>query len=922
MALAPGSRLGQFEVTALIGAGGMGEVYRATDTTLHRDVALKILPDAFARDPDRLARFEREAQVLASLNHPHIAQIFGVEKAGGMTALVMELVSGVTLAAFIASHGSGYAAGSSGSRKGPEFRGTSTGEGLPLDEALRIARQIADALGAAHAQGIIHRDLKPANVSVREDGTVKVLDFGLAKALESPAAPDSANSPTTTSPAMTQAGVILGTAAYMSPEQARGRRVDQRADVWAFGCVLFEMLTGRQAFEAEDVPLTISRILQGEPEFELLPKTVSAPVRRTLELCLTKDVQQRLSDMQDIRLALDGAFETPSPAVVASVSPRGSRWRRILSTAVAALMAAGVCGTAVWIATRSLAPRLTRLVIPTAGSMELAPAGGSRDIVISPDGQRVAYRAATQVVVRSLDDLEPKTLRVGAVSGLFFSPDGRQLGFTGQGRLQRVPVAGGPAVPIAATDGSFRGATWTGDSIVFATLEPATGLQRVSPEGGPVTVLTRPDRSRGEHDHIWPEALPDGHSVLFTITSETGGLDAARIAVLDLASLQIIVLPLRGTHARYVRSGHLVFGAGNALHAVPFDPTSRMVFGTPVPVLNQAPVLASGAVQADVAEDGTLVYIPDLAPVLAPRSLVWVDRQGRETPIAGVPPRPYRHPRLSPDGTRLALSDGAQPSDLWVLHLSPPRIFRVTDDPADDETPAWTSDGRLLFTSTRTGSSYQLFVQRGDGTGRATSLLQGRRVQLAPTPGRNDTEVIFTEVTSSNRGDVELLNLATGQVTALVESRADERGGTVSPDGRWLAYESDRSGRFEIYVQPFPSLAGGNVVPVSADGGVQPKWAPHGKELFYVDPDGALIAVRVQLRDSTWSAGAPVKLIEGRYATRSNQISTIVPQYDTIDGQRFLMLKDEARAGGAPISPQIIVVQNWLQELRRLVPAK
>jgi serine/threonine-protein kinase len=913
MALSTGSRIGPFEVTARIGAGGMGEVYRATDTTLHRDVALKILPDTFAGDPDRLARFEREAQVLASLNHPNIAQIFGVETAGGLTALVMEFVPGETLAEVIAS----AARSAVGTRSAPD-----RASGLPLDRSLALARQICDALGAAHEQGVIHRDLKPANVNVKEDGTVKVLDFGLAKAVGSSAASDSLNSPTTTSPVMTQAGVILGTAAYMSPEQARGRRVDQRADIWAFGCVLFEMLTGRQAFEAEDVPMTASKILQSEPAFELLPETVPASVRRSIELCLKKDVRQRLSDMRDVRLALEGAFETSSPAAVVSSPPRRSPWRRILPIAAAALVAGSLVGTAVWIANRPAPKRLTRLVIPTTGSMALAPSGGTRDFVLSPDGQRVIYRTATQAVVRSLDDLEPKALSIGRAGGFFISPDGRELGFVSQGRLQKVSVAGGPAVPIATVDGVLYGATWTGNSIVFATLEPTTGLQLVPAGGGEVTVLTKPDRAHGEDDHLWPEALPDGRAVLFTITSQTGGLDAARIALLDLASRQVTVLPLPGTHARYVSSGHLVFGARNALYAVGFDPVKRTISGTPVPVLTPAPVLASGATNVDVAADGTLVYVPSTAPTRGPRTLVWVDRQGREVEIPGVPPRPYRNLRLSPDGTRVALSDGAQPSDLWVLHLSPPRILRVTDDPSDDETPAWTSDGRLLFTSTRISAAYRLFVQPGDGTGQATRLLEGQGAQLAPTTGRNDSEVVFTEVTTSNRGDIKLLNLATGKVTTLVESRADERGGAVSPDGRWLAYESDRSGRFEVYVQPFPSLAGGQVVPVSADGGVQAKWARSGKELFYVTPDGAIMAVAVQPHGSTWSAGAPVKLIEGPYATQSEQGATIAPQYDTIDGQRFLMLKEGTRTAGTPASPQLVVVQNWTEELRRLVPVK
>jgi serine/threonine-protein kinase len=858
-------------------------------------VALKVLPQALATDPDRLMRLEREAQVLAAVNHPNIAQIYGLERAAGVTALVMELVEGPTLADQIAH--------------GP----------IALVDALPIAKQIAEALEAAHEQGIIHRDLKPANIKLRPDGTVKVLDFGLAKGVDSAGATaDMANSPTITSPAMTQHGVILGTAAYMSPEQARGRPVDRRVDVWAFGCVLYEMLTGRRAFDAEDVPLTISRILQSEPVLELLPQAVPAPVRRTLELCFEKDARRRLSDMQDIRLALEGKFDTSSLTTPVSIPVGRLQRRQILWAAGAALVVGALCGATVWIAVRPAPPRLTRLVIPTSGSLELAPSGASKDFALSPDGQRVAYRAATQIVVRALGDLEPKMLDIGAVGGLVFSPDGQQLGFSSQGRLERVPVAGGPIVPITALDGVLRGATWTRDSIIFATGEPSTGLQRVAVDGGEVTVLTKPDRSRGEDDHIWPEALPDGSGVLFTITSQSGGLENARIGFLDLASRRITVLPFPGTHARYVQSGHIIFGSGRALYAIRFDRTKRTTSGTPVQVLSPAPILSSGAIELDVALDGTLVYLPFIAPAVVRRTPVWVDRHGRETAIGDVPPRPYRYPRLSPDGTRVAMSDGAQPSDLWVLHLSPPRIVRVTDDPADDENPAWTSDGRLFFASTRIGSVYRLFVQPGDGTGRATSLLEGRTTQLAPKPGRNDTEVVFTEVTTVNRGDIKLLSLRTGEVTSLVESRADERDGEVSPDGRWLAYESNQSGRFEVYVQPFPTLGTGHVMPISADGGVQPVWARNGKELFYVAPDGGLMSVAVQTRDLTWSAGTPIKLFNGRYATSDAQVSAISPQYDTIDGQRFLMLKDEA-AVEAPASWQFVVVQNWFEDLERRV---
>jgi hypothetical protein len=903
-----GDTIGAYRVLSLLGKGGMGEVYRATDLHLKRDVALKILPPALAGDPDRLARFQREAEVLASLNHPQIAQIYGLESAAGTSALVMELVEGLSLDQLIAS---GY-------------RDSNTRQfarGLGIDDAVKIAGQITQGLEAAHALGIIHRDLKPANIKVRPDGTVKLLDFGLAKAVDTMAdagAREAIDAPTITSPAMTQAGVILGTAAYMSPEQARGRSVDRRADIWAFGCVLFEMLSGHRVFDDEDVSLTLSRVLQSEPAWEKLPPATPMRVRRVLEWCLKKDLKERVADIHDVRLALEGAFETAGPSSTDRPLSPGWRRRAGVFAAAAGVAAAAVTGAIVWLVMRPAAPRVTRLSISTSGATQFVPSVVTRDIAITPDGNRVIYRAGDQIVVRALDDLRPTTLTgVGAPAGLFCSPDGQWVGFSSGSELRKVATTGGAPVPLAKLDASLRGATWSANgTIVFATVG-ATGLARVSAEGGAVTILTTPDAASGEAAHAWPEFLPDGRAVIFTIVAATGGADAGRIALVDVETRKVTVLPIRGTRPRYVSSGHLVYGANGALQAVGFDPTRRAVTGTPVTVLSPAPILPSGDIQGDTAANGTLVYVTSAATQFGPYSLVWADRGGKETPLPSVPTRPFRQPELSSDGGRVLLSDNAQ-GDIWVLNLSSSTLQRVTDDPASDLSSTWLPEGRVMFASNRTGS-YRLYIQSADGHGEAARAIDRETTQIAPAATPDGTGVVFTEVTAATRGGIRLLTLKTGAVTSLVDTRADERGGTASPDGRWLAFESNRSDRFEVYVQRFPDAGGGGMSAVSSGGGVQPRWSPDGKELFYVAPDGALMALTVQTRGTVWSSGPPTRLFAGAYATRDGQLVSAGPQYDTIDGRRFLMLKNESSAAAGPASAEIVVVQHWLEELKQIV---
>jgi serine/threonine-protein kinase len=915
MALVTGTRIGAYEITGLLGAGGMGEVYRARDTRLKREVALKILPASVAADPDRLARFQREAEVLASLNHPNIAAIYGFEDG---RALVMELVEGETLADRIA--------------RGP----------IAIDEALPIAKQIAEALEAAHERGIIHRDLKPANIKLRDDGTVKVLDFGLAK-LNEPNAQNVSNvpndpnvpnvlslSPTVTSPALgaTMAGALLGTAAYMSPEQARAKPADKRSDIWAFGCVLYEMLTGVRAFGGEDVSDTLANVLKIDPDWSMLPPDTPPAIRTLLQSCLTKDRQRRVGDISTARFVLEkGASLAPSTGPLpAAPLPRRLLWRRVAALAAGAVVGAVFAGAAVWIATRAPDPvpaRLSRVSLALPDSAALSINGADRSLAITPDGSRIVYVAnrETQIFVRALDALEPMAVVTGGgPRGLFVSPDGQWIGFAdGEGLLRKVPMTGGPSVPLTPVDGPPRGATWApDDTIIFATGNPGTGLQRVAAAGGSASVLTRADRAKGEADHLWPEILPGGRTILFTITALTGGLDAAQIAVLDLQTGERTIVLRGGSHAHYVSSGHLIYAADSTLRAVSFDLARLATRGTPVPVVPDVGGTVGGGMNAVVAADGTLAYVSrsGMAPVNEPHTLVWVDRQGREAPIA-APPRAYQSPRLSPDGGRIAMHLDRPEPDLWLWDLTRSTLTRLTSEPGVDASALWTPDGRrLVFRSDRAGAS-NLYVQEADGTGSATRMTEGDLEQSPNAITADGTRVVFDELQAGRQRNLRLLTLTpTPRVEPLLETRFDERGGSVSPDGRWLAYQSNRSGAVEIYVRPFPNVGDGQWQ-VSNGGGTQARWARSGRELFYRSTDGALMAVPVNARGTMWSAGTPMKLFEGRYHNGFDGGYDVSP-----DDQRFLMLKEGVGTGQTDTAATLIVVLNWVEELKRLVPTK
>jgi serine/threonine-protein kinase len=917
LALTPGIRLGVYEITAPIGEGGMGQVYKARDTKLDRDVAIKILSDAFAHDADRLARFQREAKTLASLNHPNIAAIYGLEESAGMTALVMELVEGDDLSQRIA-HGA-----------------------IPIDEALPIAKQIAEALEAAHEQGIIHRDLKPANIKVRPDGTVKVLDFGLAKAMDPTvgSSPSLSMSPTITTPAMTQAGMILGTAAYMSPEQAKGRPADKRSDIWAFGCVLYEMLTGTRAFAGEDVSDTLANVLKVDPDWSALPSDVPPALRTLLQSCLTKDRRRRVADISTALFVLEKGASLARPAgpVPAPPLPPRPLWRRVVTPIAAALVASTVVGAGAWFVQRPaelVPPRVSRLALAPSAAAALTIHGLDRDLAITPDGSRVVYvgNGGGQLFVRALDALAPVAVFTGSVRGPFVSPDGEWIGFADDNQvLKKVALAGGAAVTLAPLDGALLGATWAPDgAIIVATSNVSTGLQRVGPAGGPTTVLTRPDRAQGEADHFWPELLPGGRAVLFTITALTGGPDATQVAVLDLQTGMRTVLVRGGSAAHFVSSGrgstnreargYLVYAAAGTLRAVPFDLATLETRGAPVPVVPAVlTTMLTGGVDAAVADDGTLAYVSGsgVQGVPAPRTLAWVDRQGRETPIP-APPRAYVLPRLSPDGSRVALFAADLELDLWLWDLSRTTLTRATFDPGVDLSPVWTPDGRrVIFSSGRAGP-LNLYWQAADGTGALERLTDSPNVQIPSTVSPDGHRLIFTEDRQKAAEDVMQIELdGTHRVTPLLSSPFAERNPVISPDGRWLAYEANDSGRFEIYVRPFPEVASG-LWQVSTAGGTRPVWAGDGQELVYVAPTGALMRVAVA-RAPSWVATSPSQLVKEGYFTNPGGLFA-GRTYDVAPDGRLLMIKTSGGTDQTAAPPQIIVVQHWIEELKRLVP--
>ena len=921
MALTAGSRLGPYEIQAPLGAGGRGEVYRARDTRLRRDVAIKILPEAFVADADRVARFEREAQVLASLNHPHIAAIHGLEDAGGQRALVLEFVDGPTLADRLAEGA------------------------MSLEDALPIAKQIADALEAAHEQGIVHRDLKPANVKIRPDGTVKVLDFGLAKALDPPhptqglSRSSASMSPTLT--AATQLGMILGTAAYMAPEQARGKPVDKRADIWAFGCVLFEMLSGRRAFAGEEVSDTLAFVITKDVDWNALPASTPAHIGRLLRRCLEKDPKKRLRDIGDARIELDGlVHDEPATPSHASAAPRPSLSRRALPWVGGTVVGAAAAAAVVWTLSRpapvSLRP-VQRFVIdfPASGP-HVGDGGGGGNLAISPDGTRLVFMGIEAgrrlLFMRNLDQIDVQPIRgTDDANNPFFSPDGEWIGFftapgTPGGKLKKVAVRGGP--PLTIADANIPTGTWArDDSIVFTRGTGANwSLFRVPAAGGGPMKLTTPNADQKEVRHGWPDVLPDGQHVLFSISPSPRDFDQASIAVLSLATGEYRTVVPQGYNARYVSTGHLVYALAGNLMAIPFDLDRLETTGSAVPVVEGVRGRISiGEVTFGISSSGFLVYSPGSMAAGVQRTMVWVDREGKEEPIP-APPRAYAYVRLSPDGSRVAMDVRDQENDIWAWDLVRRNLTRLTTDAGNDIFPVWTPDGaRIIFGSDR-ASAGGIYWQPADGSGSAERLLEGQRQQSPNAITPDGKQLLFREAPSSGptSADVNALHLDDRRARPLLHTTFNEMNAELSPDGRWVAYQSNESGQQEIYVRPFPNVDSGRWT-VSTGGGTRPLWSRDGRELFYLaggDSATRMMATPIQ-PGNTFAAGNARMLFEGPYYATFTPGGNSGRTYDvSLDGKRFLMIKNAAPTSSAATPSSLVAVLNFYDELKRLAPPK
>ena len=915
MSLTPGTRLGPYEILSALGAGGMGEVYRAKDTKLGRAVAVKVLPEALAADPDRIARLEREAKALAALNHPHIAQIYGLEHVPNTNPesripnhlLVMELVEGETLADRIA-------------------RGS-----VPLETALAIARQIAEALEAAHEKGIVHRDLKPANIKITPDEQVKVLDFGLAKALDDGSASLSGERPGVThSPTLsmmaTQAGVILGTAAYMSPEQAKGAAADQRSDIFSFGVVLFEMLTGRQPFHGETAPEILASVLVRDADLATLPPNVNPRLVDLLRRCLRKNPKQRWQHVGDVRAELETIAADPHATPLAHIAvPRPPLWRRATVAAITAIACAALGAAAAW----TLKPRASGPVMRFALSLgdDQSLAGHlRRAVAVSPDGTRIVYSTASGVFLRSLSDLDSRTIAGTTVQSVlpFFSSDGQWVGFySGTDRaLKKIAVTGGAAVTICTLDTPPLSATWEGDRIVFAM--QARGIMRVSANGGEPEQLVaiQPPQTADT-----PQIIDRGKALLFTLATERGAdrWEKAQVVVQSLRSNERKVVFRGGSAARYLPTGHLIYQLNGTILAVPFDLQAREIRGGPIPILDGVlrPVnqgISTGDADFGVSDSGALVYIPGLSGgAIAQQTLAVVDRSGKAQPLA-LPPMNYFHPRIAPDGRQLAFfTDDGRDAVVWIYDLKnggPPR--RLTFG-GRNTNPIWTPDGRRITFESRREGDDGIFWQPADGTGAAERLTKSEAGQNDRPEAWTPDARTLTFRRGAGPGVIWMLSLDGDRTPKpLITAASNQHYTAFSPNGKWMAYTSNESGNtFEVFVQPFPLT--GAKYQITTAGGRTPVWSSDGRQLFYVDiPSNRIVGIDVRT-DSGFSFGAPTAVpLDGGQFIAPGRNFDITP-----DGKQFVVVRaPSSPEQGKRTAQQIVVVVNWFDELKQRVPTR
>jgi eukaryotic-like serine/threonine-protein kinase len=895
-----GTRLAHYEITAHLGSGGMGDVYQATDTKLGRDVAIKLLPAAFASDPERLTRFRREAQALAALNHLNIAQIYGIEDSGRTSCIVMELVEGETLQARI--------------QRGP----------IAMTEALSIARQIAEALEAAHDKGVIHRDLKPGNIML-DDGKVKVLDFGLAKAYDGRSAnSDLSLSPTMTSIAATSAGVILGTAAYMSPEQAKGRAVDRRTDIFAFGAVLYEMLTGKKAFDGEDVTDILGAVLRVEPDWSQLPDGLPADVRRLLRLCLEKNPKNRRSDATDIRLDIEHLLHEPGAAAPVVEVPQRSFWTRAIPVVSALVIGGILAGVATWyLRPEPAAGAVTRFAV-TLPQGQIFSSVGRQFVAVSQDGSAMVYVANNRLYYRTMSELDarpiPGTEAFQAVVNPAFSPDGRSLVFwTPSDRtLKKIAVSGGTAVTLCPVGAGVFGVSWGEDGIAFG--EGAGGISRVSENGGkPELLVSLKDRETAYGPHV----LPGGKAILYTLRgADVSDWDKAQIFVQPLeprgSARQLLIDG--GRDARYVSSGHILYAYQGTVFAVPFDVNQLKVTGGSTPVVegvrNSAAI--SGASQFSLADNGTLIFVPGSlsgSSSGALRTLAYRDRSGNQLERLKVPPRAYSYPRVSPDGKRVAVSTDDDKPDVWIIELAGTSAPRQLTLGGNSRIPVWSADGQhVAFRSNREGDD-SIWWQLADGTGTAERLTKAETGTFhVPASWSPDGKYLAYTVLKTGGGAAAWILSLEDKKNILVADGAAQPA--FSPvDGRWLAYQSQETGQRQIFVQPFP-VTGAKYAVVA---GGHPFWSHDGRELFYNPAPQQIGVVSITTRP-TVSFGEPLIFsaagLQSRNPGAEPRVWDIAP-----DRKRLIGVAEVTDSGtsGEAATQQIEVVLNWVTDLKARV---